>query len=357
MDNNYRSPEIRKVPEGKERLIDTGMLHFESSVAGYNERYHRGETSHTIHVWWARRPHSAMRSLVFSSLCKDKGDEATRTMAEMAMNCDSKSVEKARAQIKEGYDGAPKVLDMFGGGGTIPFEAKRLGTDVYSIDSNELSVFIQKCNMLYSDNIDLKKAVQKIEIVGNEVLSNLKRRTEWLYPLRSEYNEELFGYVWTYRIECPHCKKKIMISKRPWLSKKKGRRIGFIGEWDDNESAEKFVIKNVAEDEHVFTPHWQRYAGTLFCPSCNKLIDEVNVLECEDTMTAYIKTRTGGGKDFLLANQNKAIPDKEKIEKAEKELLNKMHISLPDSELPKWSGIVNPALYTSLSLSHSCKEE
>ena len=65
---SYRSPVIREVPEKDERLIDTGMLHYESSVAGYNERYHRGETSHTIHVWWARRPHSAMRSLVFASL-------------------------------------------------------------------------------------------------------------------------------------------------------------------------------------------------------------------------------------------------------------------------------------------------
>ena len=74
-EQNYRSPIIRDVSEIDERLIDTGMLHFESSVAGYNERYHRGETSHTIHVWWARRPHSAMRSLVFSSLCKDKGED------------------------------------------------------------------------------------------------------------------------------------------------------------------------------------------------------------------------------------------------------------------------------------------
>ncbi|MCR5372335.1 MAG: DUF1156 domain-containing protein [Solobacterium sp.] len=49
--------------------------------AGYNERYHRGETSHTIHVWWARRPHSAMRSLVFSSVCKDKSESPHRIIA------------------------------------------------------------------------------------------------------------------------------------------------------------------------------------------------------------------------------------------------------------------------------------
>ena len=84
---SYFSPDISDIPSGCEkRLIDTGMLHYEASVAGYNERYHRGETSHTIHVWWARRPHSAMRSLVFASLAKDSSEDASSVMASLAMN-------------------------------------------------------------------------------------------------------------------------------------------------------------------------------------------------------------------------------------------------------------------------------
>jgi len=144
----YRSPIIRDVDPANERLIDTGMLHFESSVAGYNERYHRGETSHTIHVWWARRPHSAMRSLVFSSVCKDKSDKATSIMANLAMNNDEASLSEAKECIMDGYVQTPTVLDMFGGGGTIPFEAKRLGLDAYSIDSNQLSVLFK--NVIWS---------------------------------------------------------------------------------------------------------------------------------------------------------------------------------------------------------------
>lgn len=110
---------------------------------------------------------------------------------------------------------------MFGGGGTIPFEAKRLGLDTYSIDSNQLSVFIQKCNMLYADSINLSEAVKLVENTGKKILTNLKRRTDWLYPLRESSSEELFGYIWTYRLTCPHCGEKFIISKRPWLSKKK----------------------------------------------------------------------------------------------------------------------------------------
>ena len=344
-EKDYRSPIIREVPTEKEHLIDTGMLHFESSVAGYNERYHRGITSHTIHVWWARRPHSAMRSLVFSTLCKDKSDEAAEIMANLAMTCDDNSLEEARNKIIQDYGYAPRILDMFGGGGTIPFESKRLGLDAYSIDSNQLSVFIQKCNMLYADNIDLKEAVKLVDKAGTIILTNLKKRTEWLYPLRSIENEEIFGYIWTYRIECPHCHNRIIISKRPWLSKKKGRRVAFVSTSLDEKEYEALEIKNLNADENPFSPPWQRGTGVLHCKKCGLLIDNVDVLQCEDIMTAFIKNRVGSGKDFINADQAIAIPSDIAIESAEKRVLKKLNLELPTSELPVWSGVVNPALY------------
>lgn len=342
---SYRSPVISDVPEKDERLIDTGMLHYESSVAGYNERYHRGETSHTIHVWWARRPHSAMRSLVFSSVCKDTSDTATTIMAQLAMSCDDTIVNEAGEMLRSQYEETPKVLDMFGGGGTIPFEAKRLGLDSYSIDSNQLSVFIQRCNMLYADSIDLKQAQKKIEKIGTEILSNLKARTDWLYPLRKETNEDVFGYVWTYRITCPHCGHKSILSKRPWLSKKKNRRVGFVSEIDEMDGAETLRVKDLSEAEEPFSPHWERYTGVLHCPKCKKLIEKINVLDCEDVMTALIKNREGAGKDFVNIDERIAIPNAEEIKAEEDRVLEKLAISLPTSELPVWSGVVNPALY------------
>lgn len=342
---SYRSPVIHDVPNKDERLIDTGMLHYESSIAGYNERYHRGETSHTIHVWWARRPHSAMRALVFSSLCKDKSDAATAMMAQLAMNCDDAIVDEASKMLKIQYEATPRVLDMFGGGGTIPFEAKRLGLDSYSIDSNQLSVFIQRCNMLYADSIDLKQAQKKIEKIGTEILSNLKARTGWLYPLRKETNEDVFGYVWTYRITCPHCGYKSILSKRPWLSKKKNRRVGFVPDVSRIDRTETLQVKDLLETEEPFSPHWERYTGVLHCPECKKLIEKVNVMDCEDVMTALIKNRKGAGKDFISVGEKSAIPNAEEIQLEEGRMLRKLDISLPTSELPVWSGVVNPALY------------
>ena len=341
---NYRSPIIHAVPQNEERLIDTGMLHFESSVAGYNERYHRGETSHTIHVWWARRPHSAMRSLVFSSLCKDKSDESLSVMANLAMKCNPDDVKKAREILRREYPAVPKILDMFGGGGTIPFEAKRLGLDAYSIDSNQLSVFIQKCNMVYADRINLKRAEELVQEKGIEILDNLTKRSAWLYPLRASAENAPFGYIWTYRTTCPHCGRKFLISKRPWLSKKNGCRVAFISKELGN-NTEGLEVTNLASDQEPFSPPWIRRTGVLKCPICGQLLKDVNVLKCEDVMTAYVENRAGSGKDYIDAEQQKAIPELSEILTEEKAVLQKLNAELPDSELPVWSGVVNPALY------------
>ncbi|MEK0096893.1 DUF1156 domain-containing protein, partial [Bordetella pertussis] len=67
---------------GPGRLIDEGLSFYEASLAGKAERYGRGETPHTIHVWWARRPHSAMRALVYAALRAPADKRAAARLSE-----------------------------------------------------------------------------------------------------------------------------------------------------------------------------------------------------------------------------------------------------------------------------------
>lgn len=340
-EKHYFSPDISMLPSNcEERLIDAGMLHYEASVAGYNERYHRGETSHTIHVWWARRPHSAMRALVYSSLSKDTSENAASIMAALAMGNDKKTIEAAKEIIRDGYCKAPKVLDMFGGGGTIPFEAKALGADTYSIDANQLSVFIQKCNMIYSNQVDLMEATAIVEESGTRILSRLKDDTDWLYPLRKTSGEKTFGYMWSYRTRCTTCGEEFYLIKRPWLSTKKGKHLSFYK--DPHAQKETILIKEVSDDER-FSPAWERGSGRCFCPKCHAQQEKIDIQKCEDVLLATIDSERNG-KTFHLTKED-AVPSIELIDEAEVLLLKEMEIQLPDTELPVWSGIVNPALY------------
>ena len=207
-----RSPRIAPLPATTpERLVDRGMLYHEASLAGRAERYGRGKTSHTIHVWWARRPHSAMRSLVFASLCKDASSQEALDILRDLANAPSKATNsvwsKARNLLTSQYRSAPKILDMFGGGGTIPMEASALGADAYACDANELSVFVQRCNAQYSQRFDTQKLVKTVRHSGSRVLNQLAEETAPLFPLR-KYNlagpdpSSVFGYLWSYSMEC-----------------------------------------------------------------------------------------------------------------------------------------------------------
>lgn len=343
------SPPLHPIPESaNRRLIDEGLLHYEASLAGFAERYGRGETSHTIHVWWARRPHTAMRALVFASLCKTLTKQASEIMSRIGLSTSisDRSIEEARALISSQYDEPPVLLDMFGGGGTIPFEALNLGADTHAIDANELSVFIQKCNLVYSQKINSNKNIQQlIEECGTRVLIQLARETTPLYPRREfkamEDARPVFGYLWTYSIICEKCKYRFFILKRPWLSKKKGKRLAFV---ISNKKNGQLLTYKTVENDYKYPSVWSGKNGIVKCPKCQSVIDNVDTNRCNDEMVAMIRHAHGSGKEFIPVGQS-AIPSQDLISEIEQRTLSELNAELPTSTLPVWSGIVNPALY------------
>lgn len=335
-----KSPELAKIPTNSfPRLIDLGMLHLEASLAGFAERYGRGETSHTIHVWWARRPHSAMRALVFASLCKDQTDESLEILKKISVDNNPEEIEKAKTVILSKYPDTPRVLDMFGGGGTIALEASNLGAQSYSIDSNQLSVFIQKCNLIYSQNIDRSKILSIIKKSGERILQQLYSSTDILFPLR-ETEYQPIAYIWTYSTKCEKCGYKYYLSKRRWLSKKKEKNIALILENAPDE--QRFEIGKVSSDIQ-FETNWNgRTNNRVTCPCCGKVYENISIKKCNDELVALVKN--GKGKTFLSPIAN-ALPSTELMAELEKQLLRDLNVELPKTKLPKWSGIVNPALY------------
>lgn len=116
----------------------------------------------TLHLWWARRPLAATRAVIWASLVDDPSGDETLTEEEQAQererlfgilerlvvwenSNDARVLAEAKAEIDRCYpDGAPPILDPFGGGGAIPLEAQRLGLVAHSGDLNPVAVLIQK---------------------------------------------------------------------------------------------------------------------------------------------------------------------------------------------------------------------
>lgn len=334
------SPEISEVPDGSpSRLIDEGMMHYEASLAGLSERYSRGKTSHTIHVWWARRPHSAMRALVFSALCKGSSSVALKTLESLGTRPKptKQAVDSAREILSSQYEPAPRVLDMFAGGGTIPLEACRLGAMTEACDVNELSTFIQRCLLEYSQDFKDGELPEAVQRSGNRVLQRVKEQSRPLYPLRDRGH---FGYLWTYSMECPDCNYRFFLSKRRWLSKKKDKNLAFV--FEDGESEQDVEIQDLGDRSGRLETAMGRSKAT--CPKCGSSHRDLSIQECRDELIGLVRLDEPTGKEFSLSTGNE-FPSEKEISRLEEKILQSEDISLPDSELPEWSGIVNPALY------------
>ena len=245
-------------------------------------------------------------------------------------------LERARLDIAASYPGRPRVLDMFGGGGTIPFEAANLGADAYSVELNELAVFLQRSLLEYAASVPRAALLDVLADSGARVMAELAHATAPLFPRRPE----VMTYLWTYMLACTGCGYRFFLRKRPWLSRKKQRRLALCIQ--RGEQGDRVEIAEV-DDSLEPSVAWLGRSRQAACPVCGLIADDIAVGHCDDALVAEIK-RGPNGKEFgLPASSNAHLASRaNEIEEAALEALGQ---TLPASSMPRWSGIVNPPLH------------
>lgn len=139
------------------RLIEESFPLKKVSEDSKHEKNVRHGHISTLHVWPARRPLAASRAALLAALLPDPGSDTARAALNKRIESLTRwgtesgpELAKFRAEIRAAYDGnAPRVLDMFAGGGAIPFEAMRLGCDVTAVDFNPVAWFLLRCTLEY----------------------------------------------------------------------------------------------------------------------------------------------------------------------------------------------------------------
>ena len=146
----------------RRKLIETALPLEAIDRACVREKSIRHGHPSTLHLWWARRPLAAARAAIWASLVDDPaGDESLTADQQRAErqrlfsileelliwenSSDQEVLKRAHAEVKRSCGGVPPaILDPFGGGGSIPLEAQRLGLTVLAGDLNPVAVLIQK---------------------------------------------------------------------------------------------------------------------------------------------------------------------------------------------------------------------
>jgi adenine-specific DNA methylase len=236
------------------RLIELAFPIRKVSEESVRDRTIRQGHISTLHTWWARRPLAASRATALATLLPDDPSRRAYLLElvkdispwEVVSKAESPRLEEARRLIRESYGGrAPKVLDCFAGGGSIPLEALRLGCDTYALDYNPVAVLLNKAILEYPHRFGIgydgptgvphgglgldastNPLVDAIRYWGNWMLEEAREELERFYPNDPDGSIPV-GWLWARTVPCqnPVCNAEIPLMYQTWLANKKNKRI------------------------------------------------------------------------------------------------------------------------------------
>lgn len=232
-----------------------------------------------LHVWWARRPLLASRAAVAASVlpawptedeaatdpaCQrvldvlrvefPAGEDAYRTWfvrylgilgdpvagraaiaaakvtgAQLAGNgygyvraftVSPSEVEVARfhrlVAANSGTEVDPVILDPFAGGGSIPFEAARIGCDTIANELNPVASAILQGTVVLPARLGTPFA-EVIEKYGRRWASRVEKRLHPYFPLVG--SETVAAYIWAHTVPCPTTGRPTPLAPDYWLAR------------------------------------------------------------------------------------------------------------------------------------------
>ncbi|MGC8908745.1 MAG: DUF1156 domain-containing protein [Desulfomonilaceae bacterium] len=318
------------------RFIEESFPVKEVSVESAKEKNVRHGHISTLHIWWARRPLASSRATAYAALIPaPKDDVEWHKKRQFIINlCKWENsnnrhlIEQARKDILDAYGGVPpKVLDPFGGGGSIPLEALRLGCETYSNDLNPVAVLIQKCTLEYPQKFG-GKLLDDVKYWGDWVLEEAKKELGQFYPKEKDGSVPV-GYIWARTVPCqnPSCRKDIPLMRQYWLAKKDKKKVSAYPYVTEEGVAFKIVGTGYEPMPEDFDPEKGTVARAVaVCPCCGTTIDANTTRrlfqegKAGQRMVAVVTHKEGvTGKRYRLATDEDAAIFK----KAEEQLTQK----------------------------------
>ena len=255
-----------------------------------------------LHVWWARRPLVASRAAILASLLPATAD---REMFLHVLGIHGDPVEgKRRIAVANrkgerlgadayGYsrafryspDNSDKnwlaensvdraiVLDPTAGGGSVPFEAIRLGIGTSANDLNPVAALILRATFEWpaKHGVIVKNIVEEL---GAEFTREVRQRLSGVFPDEPRDDTRPDGYLWARTITCPYCDGLVPLSPN-WRLAPDGTGVKLkpslgAGPGSDGRIC-SFEIVNSAKEQSDGTV--ARGDGTCPYSDCGRVID------------------------------------------------------------------------------------
>jgi putative DNA methylase len=239
-----------KTGEGDAAAADTRLIERWLPIAAVGEESVRERRSMTalpptyyLHVWWARRPLVASRAAILASVLPENADR-DRFLHLVGIHGDPvktrRQIDRARKSGEDlgadpyGYERAFKylpsqgdqdwvassagissassvwVLDPTAGGGSIPFEAGRLGFSALANDLNPVAALILKATLDYPRTFG-GEVLNEYQRLSAAFLTRVTPKFNGIFPAEQN-NAQVLAYLWARTISCPYCDGVIPLS-------------------------------------------------------------------------------------------------------------------------------------------------
>ena len=321
------------------KLIEVALPLDKINEASIKERYSHSGHPFQLHLYWARRPISAARAVIWASLVDDPSSHPELFPTEEAQNEERQRLfevlEKlvawenngnidvlnvAKAEIaKSTNNNFPAMIDPFAGGGALPLEAYRLGLKANAHDLNPVAVMINKAMTEIPSrfcgrapiNPDTRQLcaqttgwvgaaglAKDVEFYGNRLRDVAFMRVGHLYPKARIPNDQgggessVVAWIWTRTTKCPNplCGCEMPLASSYVLSNKKGNEVWAEPKYEKGEL--KFAIHKGKCPKGKESAKQGRSA-VFKCPVCG-----------ETTTDSYVKNK---GKRHELGSRLMAV--------------------------------------------------
>ncbi|MEM2373281.1 MAG: DUF1156 domain-containing protein [Thermoproteota archaeon] len=353
---------------GQERrvLIDEWLPTGEIGVESVRERSASSALPplYFLHVWFARRPLVASRAAVLSSILPPEAsridflkllgippDKDVVAAAEKLAKAKASGIrlEKNPFEWERAFKYTPPepqlqslreklsefwwrenlvILDPMAGGGSIPYEALRLGLNVVAGELNPVAYVVLKATLEYPARFR-EKLVRAVKEFCERIHNEAKKELEVYFP--KDKDEDVYAYLWARTVRCPFCGLIIPLSPNWWLvreGKAEDKAVKLIVSADSDLCLFEVVAN---PKKHGLNPDEGTDVGKAArCPRCRATVDANYVKrEAQEGRMGHqlyaVSVKRAGKWHFRTPTQQEI----DAIKRAEQKLREK---------LPQWEG-------------------
>ncbi|PRX23244.1 adenine-specific DNA methylase [Orenia metallireducens] len=242
----------------------------------------------------------------------------------------------------------PKVGDCFAGGGSIPFEAGRMGADVFASDLNPAASLLTWASLNITGCSDEK--VEELKEFQQKVYDEVdKQIIEWGIE-HNEQGHRADSYLYCAEVECPECGYDVPLAPS-WIIGKGTKTVALLKENGNNNNFDIEIIQGASKKQMKEADKLSTVVSNkVYCPHCDSKTPITSIRKDKKTsneiiygVEAWEKEKFMSAEDDIFKERLYAIkyidnegeryytsPTKEDLEREEKS------IELLSERFDKW---------------------